>query len=244
MKVASPMWILRERAREDLIGTIQSLEGFDGIEFLGLYGNPPREVKKALDGAGLKAASNHVPAGEFLASPEKALDLHEEIGCRNIVLSDMPFSDAAACRKIAGKAYAAARKRGIRLHYHNHAGELEKLPDGRTALDALLEEVPAEEMGFECDAGWISIAGADPAAALARWRDRISILHMKDWEKAPGGYEFRPTGHGCMDWQAMMPQILACPLEWVVADHDDSYGRDPLEELRMSREFIRGLFGA
>ena len=30
----------------------------------------------------------------------------------------------------------------------------------------------------------------------------------------------------------------------VVADHDDSYGRDPLEELRMSREFIRGLFGA
>jgi len=50
-KLAAPLFILRQECAEDLMGVLERLAalGFDGVEFLGLFGHEPEAIRKKLD---------------------------------------------------------------------------------------------------------------------------------------------------------------------------------------------------
>ena len=67
-KIALQVYSVRDDMQKDFYGTLKKVKemGYSGVEFAGLYGNDPVEVKQMCDELGLVALSAHVPFAEFL----------------------------------------------------------------------------------------------------------------------------------------------------------------------------------
>ena len=72
LPIAVQVYSVRDNAAADLRGTLEKIKkmGYDGVEFAGLYGNDPAEIKKMCDEIGLTPISAHVPYRDMLADPE------------------------------------------------------------------------------------------------------------------------------------------------------------------------------
>lgn len=266
--LASPLFILREECQRDLFSVLRRLKeiGYDGVEFLGLFGRDPYEIRRVLDETGLVALGDHVALDDFYADIPGTLTPRGILGCRYISVGGIP-EDAQpgtagweeTCRRYAAVAKAAARE-GITLLYHNHDHELLHRVGEARRLDAILDGIPAEVLQFEPDLGWIEIGGGDALHYLRKYRDRCPVLHLKDYYAADqallgnvhdflperggperGSFEFRPTGYGVMNYPALLRDCLACRPLWMVLDHDLAYERDSYADLKLSLDFTRAL---
>lgn len=77
----------------------------------------------------------------------------------------------------------ACKKEGVTLCYHNHDHEFTTYFQGMTVHDMLLAYAP--DLQMELDVGWVSYAGLDPVKTIRRLKERISLMHFKDF--LPGG---------------------------------------------------------
>ena len=83
LPVAIQVYSVREDAAADLRGTLQKIKdmGYDGVEFAGLYGNSPEDVRAMCEEIGLVPISAHVPFVDMLKNPFGILADYAKIGC-------------------------------------------------------------------------------------------------------------------------------------------------------------------
>jgi sugar phosphate isomerase/epimerase len=252
VKIGSPLFILREEAQRDLFRVLERLAeiGFEGVEFLGFFGNKAAAVRAMLNSLGLTAIGNHVPFDEFSRETGRVIDEHKEIGCGYITIGaleqdGLPGS-AGYPRTIEnitriGEAVSAA---GMKLLFHNHAEELQKV-NGKTILSHLLDDTPDNHLYLEADLGWMQIGGANPLEYLRRYKNRCPVLHFKDYLPYGNeqGFIFRPTGYGVMDNAGLYVAALALdpPPQWIITDHDCAYERDIYSDLQLSFQYMENL---
>lgn len=268
VKLASPLYILREQCAVDLFSVLRKLKdiGFDGVEFLGFFGHSADEVRRCLDEIEFRALGNHVSYQSFLQDINGTLDFHAAVGCGYITVSDLGASGFPGSpnwsRTLAGLTEISerAQKYGITLLYHNHDHELIEHVDGHELLDAILSSTPKPVLSFEPDLGWIEIGGGNCADYLTRYVDRSPVIHLKDYYSTDnsklgyvrdfvpqrgsaerGHFEFRPTGYGILNLPRLMPLCLSCNPEWLVMDHDLAYERDSFTDLKLSLDYVKTL---
>jgi sugar phosphate isomerase/epimerase len=155
---------------------------------------------------------------------------------------------------------------GIRLYYHNHHIEFAKY-DGRLMLDIIADRAP--DMGLELDVHWIQRGGKDPVATIRKYRDRVAMIHLKDYRigqvpaeaftaLAEGDVptfmraftdvvQFAEVGEGNLDFGAIIDEALASDAEYLLVEQDQLYGRDVFDCLQTSYDNLvalghRGLF--
>ncbi|MDD4796389.1 MAG: sugar phosphate isomerase/epimerase [Eubacteriales bacterium] len=265
---ASPLFILRDECQRDLFAVLRRLKeiGFDGVEFLGLFGRDPHEIRRVLDELGLMALGDHVSLGECYADIDGTLEPRRMLGCRYLSVAGIPDDALPGTagwdetrRRYAVVSKAAARA-GMTLLYHNHDNELLSRVGDVHQLDAILDGIPADVLKFEPDLGWISIGGGDARHYLRKYRHRCPVLHLKDYYATDpallgnvhdylpqvgsaerGSFAFRPTGYGVMNYPALLDDCLACNPGWMVLDHDLAYHRDSYADLKLSLDFARAL---
>lgn len=242
IKIGVGTYIVREDAGADLFGTLRRLKqiGYDGAELLGFFGASPEALHGMLETLDFEALGDHVPVGDFLSDPERILADHLAIGCRRVTLSCPKERVEGEAFSALAEEYAAAAEKclaaGVIPMYHNHDYDMRgEAPFAARVLDA----VPA--LRFEPDVGWMVVAGADPAWALDRYRDRTPVVHLKDVLLTDGGFYFRPTGYGSVNTPKLMPLILACRPDWLMVDHDLAYGRDRYDDLALSCRYVKAL---
>lgn len=153
--------------------------GYAGVEFAQEYnGVPVEDIKKALDEAGIKAVSAHVPfemMGEHL--PYLA-----QLGVKFVACPMTSFCDAEEAKEVAAelnKWGAEAKKYGITIGYHNHTQEFNKDQD-KYLYDWVIENTDPETVAFEIDCGWASAAGIDPVEYIKAHAGRIAAIHIKE----------------------------------------------------------------
>ena len=137
------------------------------------------------------------------------------------------------------------RSVGMRLSYHNHAGEFAKFPeDPRCKLDILLEATSPENLCAEIDTAWVQVGGADPAAYLRKCKGRCPVIHVKDLarEPGPGKSRFVPLGQGLLNWPDIFAAGKEAGVEWYVYEQDSCDG-DPFVAVRESYEFLKKTLG-
>lgn len=109
--------------------------------------------------------------------------------------------------------------------------------DGTRPIDHIFA-AGGPDLRFEIDCGWIVRAGADPAAELARFADRIDIIQTKD--TAPLGTTaddgWVATGDGIIDWAALAPLFRFVRADHLVTEHDN-----PADWQRFARRSIDHL---
>lgn len=102
-------------------------------------------------------------------------------------------------------------------------------------MDALLERT--EDVGFQVDPGWVQVGGADPAAVVDRYADRITHVHVADADvEARNNIRL---GKGDLDLAACLEAASRAGVEWYVCEHDDP--EDPSESLAHGAEYLESF---
>lgn len=267
LPVAVQVYSVRDNAKENLRATLEQIKkiGYDGVEFAGLYGNSPEDIKAMCAEIGLVPISAHVPYLDMVKDPEGVLSQYAAIGCRFVAVPYLneeyrpgqdKFAEVIENVKMLG---AVAKKLGMQLLYHNHDFEFMKL-DGKYALDILYDEVPADLLKTELDVCWVNVGGEVPADYIRKYSGRAPVVHLKDFygeksedmyeligidkaaPKRPGNFEFRPVGSGVNDFPAILAAAEDAGAEWVVVEQDKAtMGLTPMESITKSREYLRTL---
>ena len=204
--------------------------------------------------------------GEYLSNPDdykKMLDDARTLNCDMFRIGMMPMNaigDVEKCIDFAKQAeeYCLKLKEdGIDLYYHNHHIEFMKLENGEYLLDVLRANAP--HMGFELDTHWIQRGGENPVKFIQKYAGSVRLLHLKDYRianvKMPDmsgpdamkkfvsaffaePVQFAELGKGNLPLKECIEAGLAGGAEYFLIEQDDSYGRDPFDCLKDSRDHL------
>lgn len=264
-KIGLQLFSVRDEIQADMLDTLKKVKsyGYGAVEFAGLYGNDPAEVRKMCEEIGLVPLSAHVPMGELMADLEGTLDKYQTVGCKYIVIPSMPveyradkenFRDVFPIFKKIGE---AVNNRGMVLQYHNHDFEFVKI-DGEYYLDILYKEVGPELLQTQLDTCWVNVGGENPAEYLKKYAGRIPTVHLKDFagrrsenmyvligvddekkNEVSGEFELRPLGKGLNNFPAIIKAGDQYGTEWYIVEQDrPSMGYTPLESVKISANYL------
>lgn len=219
--------------------------GYDAIEpWLPAYEADPVAFRRALDDAGLQCFGFHMPLAGLVSEPQRFIEIAQILGATYLIPpyvtpeERQPTADywRGLGEKLARGADAAARH-GLAVAWHNHDFEFVPLADGTRPIDHIFE-AGGDAVKLEIDCGWIVRAGADPAAELSLFADRIVALQTKD--TAPLGTKeddgWTATGDGIIDWAALVPLFRETRADHIVTEHDN-----PSDWQRFARRSIQHL---
>ena len=267
LPVAVQVYSVRDDAKADLRGTLEKIKemGYDGVEFAGLYGYNPEDIKKMCEEIGLVPISAHVPYLDMVGAPKGILKKYAAIGCKYVAVPYLSadyrpegdcFDEVIENIKGLGK---VAKDLGMQLLYHNHDFEFVKI-NGKYALEVLYEEVPTEYLQTELDTCWVNVGGENPADYILKYTGRAPVVHLKDFygeksddmyeligiksdkPKKPSNFEFRPVGSGLQNFPAILEAAEKAGAEWVVVEQDNpSMGLTPMECIAKSRAYLKSI---
>ena len=206
--------------------------------------------------------------GEYLCNEadfKKMVADAKALNCDMMRIGMLPFTcmgsyeKAVAFAKEAEKYAVMLKEEGIDLYYHNHHVEFTRY-NGELLLDIMRENAP--HLGFELDIHWIHRGGQDPIKFIKKYAGAVRLLHLKDYRIAnvempdmSKGFDmkafstaffdkpvrFAELGAGSLPLKACIEAGLASGAEYFLVEQDDSYGRDPFDCLKDSRDHLISL---
>lgn len=201
-------------------------------------------------------------SGEF----DKVVSDCKRLNVRFVRIGMMPFE--AMVSKEATEAWARElnpwavklKAEGITLCYHNHHADLIQF-DGERIFDIVRRVAP--DVLFEVDLHWVQRGGMAPLDMLEEYTGVCKLIHVKDYRVAAlpqeaidlfnagnfaEGYDkfvniiqFAEVGQGNMNWPKLLPAAEAAGAEYFFIEQDMTYGRDPFDCIKDSREYLKSI---
>ena len=263
--IALQVYSVRGDLEKDFFGTLRAVKemGYAGVEFAGLYGNDPEQVRSFCEEIGLTPLSAHVSIQDFKADMDGVVDTYAKVGVQYVAIPWLgeemrPGREGyAAFKESVALISAKLKEKGIILGYHNHDFEFEKL-DGEYLLDIMYRDMSADVLVTQLDTCWVNVGGENPAAYVAKYAGRIPTIHLKDFRGSKSenmygliGVEgsdakaddtkfmLTPVGKGCQDFKAIVAAGDAGGAKWYIVEQDEpSLGLTALECAKASVEFL------
>ncbi len=208
--------------KDDFPGVLRTVAeiGYKGVEFAGLHGHSPAEIKGILDDLGLVACSNHagLPTSENV---QQIVDAESILGNKHIISGFGPdqFKTVDSCKAGAAKFQQAAellKPHGMGFSFHNHWWEFDKV-DGQLVYDILMAEAP--DVCSELDVYWAAWGKADPVEVISKYKSRMPYLHVKDG-MLEVAHPHVAVGSGKLEFPAIIGAADPNVLEWLVVELD------------------------
>jgi sugar phosphate isomerase/epimerase len=215
--------------------------GYDEVEFAGYFGEPPRVLRSLLDAVGLASPSAHLPLEELERQPETLFDAAEILGHRYLIVPSLAPEDRRTLddyRRVAGRLNRAGERalaRGLRVGYHNHDFELERIGD-TVPYDILLAETDPALVCLEMDFYWMTKGGGDPLAYFERQPGRFHLCHVKDMDRLG---RMTDVGDGRIDFARILRARERAGLRHFFVEHD--HPRDPRATISASYRYLSTL---
>lgn len=198
MKVGIQLYSVRDHIAEDPLATLKKVAdmGYKYWETCPLKGHnqdyglgmPAKEAKSFLDATGVKIVGSHVFRCDDVESLLGVYEYNKAIGNDKVGLSAHFFAnrdDLLRKCEMYNRAGEAAQKYGMLFYYHNHFHEFQKF-DGEYVMDLLLKNTDPKLVGFELDTYWAARGGMEPASLIEKYKDRLILLHQKDFPQNAG----------------------------------------------------------
>lgn len=210
------LWTVRDRLDDlDRLFDRVSQAGIEAVEPFGLgAADQPlgdrlaraSALRAAADRSGLKVLSTHtaLPSvagiGPFL---EEMAALGVQTALAAVPESLNGYGRDALVSRDSVERYAdsmnalcdAALQADLRIGYHNHSWEWNRISPDRLAYDYLAERLSADVV-IELDVLWAEFAGQDAAAILRRLGSRVRYLHIDDASPVTNTDHQLPAGDG------------------------------------------------
>ena len=205
---------------------------------------PDEYVAEALQACGLVCVSAQDRFEAVQANFDRwlrALDLWD---AQTLCVSGIP----AAQRSLEGVATFAQTlrsmtevlaERGKRLSFHPLSADYACLPNG-DAVHRLLDGGPHAPDLTLCVYHAV-LAGITPQALLARYGDRVTMAHCKDYVlDAHGRTTLTPVGQGLIGWPDIVKACQSAGVRWVFAEQE-TWDRDAFVCARESYQYLLSL---
>ena len=240
MKIALQLFSIKDISEEKglcaALDKAKELE-YDGVEFAGLFGLTPEQVKAELDKRGLECAGFHEGYNSVFENPQKAIDMCKICNSYSLCIPAFGADTAEQWLEFAKKLDEVGKKfhdAGIPFGYHNHRHEFVPV-DGKLPMDIILENCKKENVFFEMDTRHVVIAGVRPEEYIKKYADRVTVLHARDTD----GNEDCAVGAGLVDFKAVM-DIIGVP-DWFVVENEN-FGKNE-KQLADSVSYLKNTFG-
>ena len=152
-------------------------------------------------------------------------------------------------------AYAVKEAYGLQTVFHHHCAGYVETPD---EIHKFLEHTDKQLLGLCLDTGHYCYGGGNPVEALAKYRDRIWHIHLKDFDtklakKARSNQWdyftsvkngiFCKLGEGAVNFKRIINELKESSYSgWAVVEQDVLPGMgNPKECAQNNREYLKGL---
>ena len=247
MRIAAQLYTVREftQNEKDFAETIKKVKaiGYPGVQLSAHGPISAKFIADTCDKHGIEICSNHAPAPRLLNETDQVIAEHRLYKAEQIGLGMIPEeyrADLAGVKRFISDFLPAAKKikdAGMVFAYHNHEYEFGKF-DGKMIIDYLMDGFAEAGMQIILDTYWVQAAGCDPVIWLKKLAGKIPKVHFKDMTIVNREQRFAAIGSGNLNWPAIIDACHSSGVEWVIVEQDNSYGRDPFENLRDSYEFL------
>jgi sugar phosphate isomerase/epimerase len=240
-----------------------SAAGYTEVEAASLPKKSAREIRTALDKAGLKCVSAHHSFSDFSTRLDETVAYDKELGVNFIICAspghrtpsptgtpggEKPFTlddwrYNADQFNIFGEKTAAS---GVRFGYHNHTREF-VVTDGKTPYLELLQLTDPKKVTFELDCGWVMVSGANPAEIMKNHPYRITMLHVKDFNlpqnPTPENHEAKVTelGRGSVDYHPIFAQAAKTQHIQHAFVEQEAFDMPWKESLKVDADYLRNF---
>jgi sugar phosphate isomerase/epimerase len=256
------LYSVRDSMKADVPGTLAKVAaiGFKEVEFAGLFGQNPKDVRAMLDKSGLTAPASHVDMNTVDTKLAETIETATILGHKFVIV---PYVDETARKQpdiwkrladILNRAAAQTQKAGIEVAYHQHGFEFVPSSSlgGKMPYDYLLENTgPAVKM--ELDICWTVAAEQDPVVYFKKYPGRFPLIHVKDWLKngKPGAPyagalgpdtkftgEMANVGQGSIDWKSVLAGAQTAGVKHFIVEHDNPKS---IDDLAGSYQYLKKL---
>jgi sugar phosphate isomerase/epimerase len=216
MPIGCQLYPVGKMVAQDFEGTLKQLAaiGYRRVELCsppsyGTSGFAPlakmkaAEVRKVIEGAGLRCESCHYQFQELKEKLDDRMAYAQELGLKQMILATFGLPKSASMAdwaKAAGelnKIGERTKKEGIQLGFHNHDFEFEKI-DGVLIYDRLMGEFDPKLVRMQFQVAVIRL-GYEAATYLRKYPGRFLSLHLADWSSTEK--KSVPVGAGVVDWK-------------------------------------------
>ena len=211
--------------------------------------------KKLISESGLKVISLHSYLNSIEENPEAVAKEALSFGTNTVVITGMyrfDYGNFAEVKKLAERLNMAGKALlpyGVKLLYHNHNVELQKVSEDKTAYDLIVENTDPQYVNFELDTYWMADGGADVTALVNKLSDRMVMWHINDRGCRKKGPFITPIlkedaaelGTGNMPLDAILETVKAnTGVEAIVLEtHKNWIDNDLIKSLTISAEWFR-----
>jgi sugar phosphate isomerase/epimerase len=225
--------------------------GYTVCEAAGYYGRQAKDLRAALDNAGLRCLSTHHGLGQLRQQLDELIEYGHTLGLEFIVCSsaggqhrnptatgELTVDDwrwvTDEYNKIGEKVKAA----GMTFGFHNHTGEYATI-DGVWIYGELMRLTDPRYVVFEMDAGWVDAAGYDPVTMLKKAPERFQLMHVKDEARGPDGkFVSTAVGRGKMDYRPIMAAATGLRQYFV---EQEQFDMPVIQEITIEAQYMRSL---
>lgn len=234
--------------------TVKLLTKFAGMP----VGNGGKlDWSKLIEESGLKVISLHCYLDAIESDPQTVAEEAKCFGTDTVVITAMyryDYSDLDAVEDLASRLNAAGKalsEYGIRLLYHNHNAELQKVTTDKTAYDIIIEETDPEYVNFEFDSYWMTDGGANVPSIMEKLGNRLKLWHINDRGCKDSGPYMTPLleenatelGYGNIDLETLSEIAIRNGVEGVVLEtHQNWADNNPITSLQLSAPFMQEHF--
>lgn len=213
---------------------------------------------KLIEESGLSVISLHCYLDAIEEDPRTVAEEAKCFGTDTVVVTAMyrfDYSDLEAVKNLAkrlNKAGEALSSYGVRLLYHNHNAELQKVTPDKTAYDVIIEETDPGYVNCEFDSYWMTDGGADVPRVMEELGSRLKLWHINDRGYRKSGPYMTPLlkedamepGYGNMNLEELSEIAIRNGVEGVILEtHKNWYDNNPITSLELSAAFMKEHFG-
>ena len=211
--------------------------------------------KELVAESGLKVISLHSYLNSIEENPEAVAKEAMSFGTDTVVITGMyrfDYGNASEVKKLAerlNKAGEALLPYGVKLLYHNHNVELQKVSEEKTALDFIALNTDPGYVNFELDTYWLADGGADVTALVKKLSDRMVMWHINDRGCRKQGPFITPIlkedaaelGTGNMALGSILETVQeAGKVKAIVLEtHKNWIDNDPIKSLTLSAQWFK-----
>jgi sugar phosphate isomerase/epimerase len=264
LPIGLQLYSVRNVLPKDYEGILKQLAslGYREVEAAGFFNHTAVDVKKAMNEAKLRCVSAHYSLRDLLPKPDEIIQYGKDLGLEYIVCSSPWFKDPSRVKDPGSRAARESMTlddwkwnaeqfnrvgeqvniAGMNFAYHNHTPEF-RSENGVMFYDELLRQTDPAKVSMELDCGWAAVAGQKPADLLTRYRDRIKMLHVKDFKltsattpaTAPPSTEL---GHGTIDYRPIFAAAKQADIKHAFVEQEE-FDMPAMEALKIDADYMR-----
>ena len=244
MKYGIQLYLFRDYCTdtEGVSRTIRQLAemGYDSIEFHGSAIAPAQEMRRVIAENCITPLNVHIDFDVWRKEWQKGVDRAAEAGLQAVTFGWIP----PECRTPDEYSWVrdhlpvfarGCEERGLDIYYHNHDFEFSQ-HEGQLLLDWLIAD--AGSVKVQLDTFWAKYADFDPLETMEKYKEKLELLHIKDYVSLKPELQFCPIGQGDMDNESILRKVREAGLKYVISDLDNST-KDVFQTARESLIYLK-----